>query len=69
MSNNGLKTIPDIRNAYKKLFEDREWAISPKQERRTIVSLEYAFLKTHLKQRNLRAAIGAGLRILMHRPY
>ena len=69
MSNNGLKTIPDIRNAYKKLFEDREWAISPKQARRTIISLEYAFLKTHLKQRNLRAAIGTGLRILMHRPY
>ena len=69
MSNNALKTIPDIRNAYKKLFEDKEWAISPKQSRRTIISLEYAFLKTHLKQRNFRVAIGAGLRILILRHY
>ena len=69
MSNNALKTIPDIRNAYKKLFEDREWAISPKHSRRTIISLEYAFLKTHLRQRNFRAAIGAGLRMLMLRHY
>ena len=69
MSGNGLKTIPDIRNAYKKLFEDPEWEISSKQSRRTIVTLEYAFLKTHLKQRNFKAAIGAGLRMLLLRRY
>lgn len=69
MSSNGLKTIPDIRNAYKKLFNDPEWNISSKQSRRTIFTLEYAFLKTHLKQRNFKAAIGAGLRMLLFRRY
>jgi glycosyltransferase involved in cell wall biosynthesis len=69
MSGNGLKTIPDIRNAYKKLFKDPEWDISSKQSRRTIITLEYAFLKTHLKQRNFKAAIGAGLRMLLLRRY
>ena len=69
MSNNGLKTIPDIRSAYKKLFEDKEWALTPKQSRRIVYSLEHAFLKTHLKQRNFKAAIGAGLRMLLLRQY
>lgn len=52
MSNSSMKTIPDIRNAYKKMFDDKEWALSPKVIRRTIASLEFAFLKTHIKQRN-----------------
>jgi glycosyltransferase involved in cell wall biosynthesis len=69
MSNNSMNTISDIRSAYKKLFNDREWAMSPKESRRTIVSLEYAFLKTHLKQRNFKAAIGAGMRMLLLRRY
>ena len=69
MSNNGMKTIPDIRNAYKKLFKDEAWAISPKQTQRIIISLEYSFLKTHLKQRNFKAAMEAGLKLLQFRSH
>jgi glycosyltransferase involved in cell wall biosynthesis len=68
MSNNGMNTIPDIRNAYKKLFDDSAWEVTPKLIRKTIRSLEYAFLKTHLQQRNFFAAISAGFRLLfLHR--
>ena len=69
MSNSSIKTIPDIRNAYKKLFDDRDWALSPRVIRRTIASLEYTFFKTHLKQRNYKAAFGAGFRMLALRRY
>ena len=69
MSNSSMKTIPDIRNAYKKMFDDKEWALSPKVIRRTIASLEFAFLKTHIKQRNYKAAFGAGFRMLVLRRY
>jgi glycosyltransferase involved in cell wall biosynthesis len=67
MSNDGMTTITDIRKAYEKLFKDKECAISPKQAHRIIISLEYTFLKTHLKQRNFKAAIEAGLKILKFR--
>ncbi len=69
MSNNGLNTIPDIRKAYKKLFQDESWEVSSRIVRRTVVSLEYSFLKTHLKQRNFKAALGAGFRMLFLRRY
>ena len=69
MSNNSVNTIPDIRNAYKKLFTDSEWAMSPTAIRRTIISLEFAFFKTHLKQRNFKAALGTGFRMLFLRRY
>lgn len=69
MSNNSMNTIPDIRNAYKKLFKDSEWAMSPTAIRGTIISLEFAFFKTHLKQRNFKAALGAGFRMLFLRRY
>lgn len=69
MSNNSMNTTPDIRNAYKKLFKDSEWAMSPTAIRRTIISLEFAFFKTHLKQRNFKAALGAGIRMLFLRRY
>jgi len=69
MSNSSLNTIPDIRNAYKKLFDDREWAMSPRAIRRTMTFLEYTFFKTHLKQKNFRAALVAGFRMLLPRRY
>lgn len=69
MSRSSLNTIPDIRGAYKKLFDDREWAMSPSAIRKTIFSLEYTFFKTHLRQRNFRAAFDAGFRMLLPRRY
>jgi len=69
MSNNSMITIPDIRHAYKKLFEDKDWSLSQKVIRQTIVSLEYAFLKTYLKNRDYKAAYGAGFKMLTQRKY
>lgn len=69
MSTSSSKTIPDIRNAYKKLFDDRDWAMSPREIRKIIVSLEYGFLKTYIKQRNYKAAFSAGFRMLVLRGY
>jgi glycosyltransferase involved in cell wall biosynthesis len=69
MSNNSTMTIPDIRNAYKKLFEDKDWSLTPKVMRRTIASLEYTFLKTYLKNGDYKAAYGAGFKMLTKRQY
>ena len=57
MSNSSQNTIMDIRRAYKKLFADDFWNLSPKRIRRTIVSLEYSFFKTYLKKRNYKTAM------------
>ncbi len=69
MSSSSTKTIPDIRKAYKKLFEDGDWAISSRVVRKTIASLEYSFLKTHLKQRRYKSAFDAGFRMFVLRRY
>jgi glycosyltransferase involved in cell wall biosynthesis len=57
MSNSSQNTIMDIRRAYKKLFADDYWNLSPRKIRRTIISLEYSFVKTYLKKRNYKIAI------------
>ena len=69
MSHSSLETIPDIRNAYKKLFNDRDWAVSPKVVRRTIACLEFGFLKTSIKHKNYKTALSAGFRMLALRRY
>lgn len=69
MSNNSSKTILDIRNAYRKIFNDRDWAVPPKVVRKTIVYLEFGFFKTSIKQKNFRAAFGSAFRILALRRY
>jgi ATP-dependent RNA circularization protein (DNA/RNA ligase family) len=69
MSSSSTKTIPDIRKAYKKLFEDGDWAMSSRVVRKTIASLEYSFLKTHLKQRRYKSAFDAGFRMFVLRRY
>jgi len=69
MSTSSTKTIQDIRKAYKKLFDDGDWAMSPRVVRKTVTSLEYTFLKTYLKQRRYTSAIGAGFRMFVLRRY
>ena len=69
MSNSSQNTIMDIRRAYKKLFADDFWNISPKRVRRTIISLEYSFFKTYLKKRNYKKAIVTGFRVFFLRDY
>jgi len=69
MSRSSMNTILDIRCAYKKLFDDKEWAISSSAIRKTIFCLEYTFFKTHLRQGNFKAALGAGFRMLLPQRY
>lgn len=69
MSHSSMNAIEDIRHAYRKLFDDKLWAISRRVKLRTIMSLEYTFLKTYLKQRNLKAALGVGIRVFSLRGY
>jgi glycosyltransferase involved in cell wall biosynthesis len=64
MSNSIRGNILDIRLAYKKIFEDPDWDLSPCTVRKTNFLLEYSFLKTYLKKRYYREAFLAGLRVL-----
>jgi len=57
MSNSSQNTIMDIRRAYKKLFADEFWNLSPRKVRQTIKSLEYSFVKTYLKKQNYKIAM------------
>lgn len=69
MSNSYKNTIEDIRRAYKKLFADEFWNISPNQVRRTIISLEYSFFKTYLKKRNYKNAMVTAIRAVFLKKY
>ena len=69
MSNSSKNTIRDIRRAYKKLFADDFWNISPKRVRRTIISLEYSFFKTYLKKRNYKNAMVTAIRAIFLKNY
>lgn len=69
MSNSSKNTIMDIRRAYKKLFTDDFWNISPKRVRRTIISLEYSFFKTYLKKRNYKNAMVTAIRAVILKNY
>ena len=69
MSNSSKNTIADIRRAYKKLFADDFWNISPKLVRRTIVSLEYSFVKTYLKKRNYKTAMATSIKAFFLKSY
>ena len=69
MSNSFQDTILDIRRAYKKLFADEFWNTSPERVRRTIISLEYSFFKTYLKQRNYKKAIVTAISAIFLRNY
>ncbi len=69
MSNSSQNTIVDIRRAYKKLFADDFWKVSPKRVRRIIISLEYSFIKTYLKNRNYRHAFVTLLKAVFLKKY
>ena len=65
MSHSFQNTIMDIRLAYKKLFADDLWKLSPRKVRRIAISLEYSFFKTYLKKRRYFSAIMSGMRMLI----
>jgi glycosyltransferase involved in cell wall biosynthesis len=69
MSKSSKNTIDDIRKAYKKLFDDELWVITQRVKRRTIMLIEYTFLKTYLKQWNFKGTLGVAMRMLSLRGY
>jgi glycosyltransferase involved in cell wall biosynthesis len=69
MSNSFQDTISDIRLAYKKLFTDDFWKLSPKQVRQVVASLEYSFAKTYLKKRKYFSALVAGFNAFTFKRY
>ena len=69
MSNSFQNMIADIRRAYKKLFADDFWHLSPKKIRQTIILLEYSFIKTFVKKRKYKTAIGTAIKALILRNY
>jgi glycosyltransferase involved in cell wall biosynthesis len=69
MSNSYQNTIIDIRLAYKKLFADNLWKLSPIKIRRIIITLEYTFFKTHLSKRQYRKAIATAARMFFLKGY
>lgn len=69
MSNSVQNNIFDIRKAYKKLFMDSYWNISPKEVRRVVVFLEFSFVKTYLKKRSYKRALVTVCKMFFLRNY
>ena len=69
MSRDSSRTIPDIRNAYRKFFSDNDWNLSSNFIRKTIVSLEYTFLKHYFRERKFASALGVGFTMFLRRRY
>jgi glycosyltransferase involved in cell wall biosynthesis len=60
MSNNSLQMMNDTAKAYDALFSDPEWANFYSERKKCMRTLEWSYLKTNLKRRN----IGQSLRNL-----
>jgi hypothetical protein len=69
MSNSFQDNILDIRKAYRKLFEDNYWNLSPIEVRRTIFYLETSFVKTYLKKRKYIRALNTAFKGIFLRKY
>ena len=64
MSNSSVNTIRDMRKAYNKMFHDTDWQISTTQEDNLRRALEYTYLKTHIKNLNLKLAINSIIKLI-----
>ena len=64
MSNSSNKVILDMRQAYSKLFQDKDWPILKEKEIAIRRSLEWAYLKTYLKTLNIKLAVASGIKLL-----
>jgi glycosyltransferase involved in cell wall biosynthesis len=64
MSNSNNKVILDMRRAYSKLFNDKDWAIPKKQEIAIRRTLEWSYLKTYLRTKDYKSAYTSGVRLL-----
>lgn len=50
MSKSSINNVRDIKMAYSKLLEDKDWAINPLKAKSLLRNLEITFLKTYLKE-------------------
>jgi glycosyltransferase involved in cell wall biosynthesis len=64
MSNSHNSVILDMRQAYSKLFQDKEWQILKEDEIAIRRSLEWVYLKTYLRTHNIKSAITSGIKLL-----
>lgn len=64
LSNSNKKVILDMRRAYSKLFNDKDWAIPKKQEIAIRRTLEWSYVKTYLRTKDYKSAFTSGVRLL-----
>jgi glycosyltransferase involved in cell wall biosynthesis len=64
MSHSRESVISDIRCAYSKIFADKDWKISEKEESRILTSLEFSFLKTYLRNFDIWFVLPCSVRML-----
>lgn len=64
MSNLKGEVILDMRRAYSKLFLDSNWVISDREELKVRKILEISFLKTYLKNLDLKSAFSSVINLL-----
>lgn len=64
MSNSNNNVILDMRRAYFKLFNDKDWSIPKKKEITISRTLEWSFLKTYLRARDVKSAGTSGIKLL-----
>ena len=64
MSNSNNKVILDMRRAYSKLFNDKDWSIPKKQEIAIRRTLEWSYLKSYLRTNDFKSTVTSGIRLL-----
>jgi len=64
MSKSNNNIILDMRRAYSKFIQDKDWSISKKQEMVIRRRLEWSYLKTYLITHDIRSAIKSGINLL-----
>ena len=64
MSNSNKNVILDMRRAYSKLFQDKNWEIPKRKELEARRSLEWSYIKTYLMTHNIKSAFSSGIKLL-----
>ena len=64
MSNSNNEVILDMRRAYEKLFKDNNWSIPIEKQISMRRDLEWSYLKTYLKAKDIKSAATSGLNLL-----
>lgn len=63
MSKSKKNVVLDMRQAYSKLFADKDWTISAQEEIEIRKSLELSYLKTYLKVLDLKSATSSAIKL------